>query len=342
MAKVKSSRNKTIDITVEEGKDFLSKCIRINSKVASVEDVVNKTILGDSFEAMSLLPPDSVDLVIADPPYNLTKEFNGTIFSKMTVANYEEYTRKWLELVYPLIKKDGSIYVCCDWETSLIIGRVLGEFFTVRNRITWQREKGRGASANWKNGLEDIWFATKSNSYTFNLDAVKIRKKVIAPYKVDGKPKDWDETESGNYRNTCPSNFWDDITIPFWSMPENTAHPTQKSEKLITKIILASSNPSDIVFDPFLGSGTTSVVAKKLGRKYIGIELNEQYCVWAEKRLEMAITDKSIQGYVDGVFWERNTLSEQGSQTEKKSSTKKVEKATVKKCTDEIEQLTLL
>lgn len=101
--------------------------------------------------------------------------------------------------------------------------------------------------------MEDIWFATNGNDYTFNLDAVKIRKKVIAPYRVDGKPKDWVESESGKYRDTCPSNFWDDITIPFWSMAENTAHPTQKSEKLIAKIMLASSLEGDIVFDPFFG-----------------------------------------------------------------------------------------
>jgi len=316
MEKSKSSRNKTIETTVEQGKEYLARCISVNTTQA-IEAVVDKTIIGDTFTVMPLLPHKSVDLVIADPPYNLTKAFNGTIFSKKTATDYENYTRQWLSLVYPLLKDDGSIYVCCDWETSLIIGRVLGEFFTVRSRITWQREKGRGATANWKNGLEDIWFATKSNNYTFNLDAVKIRKKVIAPYKVDGKPKDWDETESGNYRNTCPSNFWDDITIPFWSMPENTAHPTQKSEKLIAKILLASSNPSDIVFDPFLGSGTTSVVAKKLGRRYIGIEVNEQYCVWAEQRLAMAESDMSIQGYVDGVFWERNTLSEQSAKKKK-------------------------
>ena len=90
-------------------------------------------------------------------------------------------------------------------------------------------------------------------------------------------------------------------------MPENTAHPTQKPEKLLAKLILASSNEGDIVFDPFLGSGSTSVTAKKLGRKYVGIEQNEQYCVWAEKRLELAETDKRIQGYEDGVFWERNS-----------------------------------
>ena len=236
-----------------------------------------------------------------------TETFHSSTFTKRNTADYEAYTRRWLSAVYPLLKPTGSVYVCCDWESSLIIGRVLGEFCTVRNRITWQREKGRGAKANWKNGMEDIWFATRGNDYTFNLDAVKIRKKVVAPYRVDGKPKDWIETDSGNYRDTCPSNFWDDITVPFWSMPENTAHPTQKSEKLLAKIILASSDAGDVVFDPFLGSGTTSVTAKKLGRHYLGVECEAQYCVWAEQRLEAADTNTAIQGYADGEFWERNT-----------------------------------
>ena len=319
MPKTKSIRNKTIDLSVEEGRSYLDRCITVNTPVDSLDSIENKTILGNTFEVMRLLPTNMVNLAIVDPPYNLTKEFHGTVFSKKSFAEYEEYTRSWLKQIHPLIKDNGAIYVCCDWETSLIIGRVLGEFFHVRSRITWQREKGRGAAANWKNGMEDIWFATKSDRYTFNLDAVKIRKKVIAPYRSDGKPKDWDETENGNYRNTCPSNFWDDITIPFWSMPENTAHPTQKSEKLFAKIILASSNPGDVVFDPFLGSGTSSVVAKKLGRRYIGIEANAQYCVWAEKRLEMAESDSSIQGYVNGVFWDRNSQADQKNTSRKEA-----------------------
>jgi site-specific DNA-methyltransferase (adenine-specific) len=94
-------------------------------------------------------------------------------------------------------------------------------------------------------------------------------------------------------------------------MPENTDHPTQKPEKLLAKLILASSNPGDVVLDPFLGSGTTSVVAKKLGRQYVGIELDETYCLLAEKRLELADTAPTIQGYEDGVFWERNTQQKQ-------------------------------
>lgn len=313
MTTVKASRNKTIDTPLSEGQAYLKRCIAVTQKQADLGQVLDKTIIGDMLDVCSLLPAQSVDLIIADPPYNLTKSFNGTTFAKKKNTDYEEYTRRWLSAIKPILKKDGSIYVCCDWETSLIVGKVLSEFFHVRNRITWQREKGRGAKTNWKNGMEDIWFATNSNDYVFNLDAVKIRKKVIAPYRVDGKPKDWAETENGNYRDTCPSNFWDDITIPFWSMAENTAHPTQKSEKLIAKIMLASSSEKDIVFDPFLGSGTTSVVAKKLNRHYIGIEIEAQYCVWAEQRLEMAESNPEIQGYVNGVFWERNSLSEQNA-----------------------------
>lgn len=303
---MKADRNKTIDISVEEGNEYLKKCPVISKKTELIE-VLDRTIVGDTFEVLKLLPEKSVDLLIVDPPYNLDKDFHGNKFKKTNDEIYIEYTKKWIGLVKPLLKENATVYVCCDWISSAPIFMVLKEHFNIQNRITWQREKGRGALTNWKNGMEDIWFATNSKKYTFNVDAVKMRRSVVAPYKVDGKPKDWEETESGNFRNTYPSNFWDDISIPYWSMPENTAHPTQKPEKLLAKLILASSNEGDVILDPFLGSGSTSVTAKKLKRHYIGIEQNVQYCIWAEKRLEMAEEDKSIQGYADGVFWERNT-----------------------------------
>ena len=302
---MKSKLNKTIDLTIEEGKEYLDRCVKVNSRI-DVGGILDKTLLGDTFEILSLMPEKFIDLLIVDPPYNIDKDFHGNKFKKSADGIYEEYTKAWIERVLPLLKNTASIYVCCDWKSSIVIANVLKRYFIIQNRITWQREKGRGALYNWKNGMEDIWFATMLKDYTFNVEAVKTRRRVVAPYKVDGKPKDWEETGEGNFRNTYPSNFWDDISIPYWSMPENTAHPTQKPEKLLAKLILASSNEKDIVFDPFLGSGSTSVCAKKLGRHYVGIEQNEQYCVWAEKRLEMADSDKRIQGYEDGVFWERN------------------------------------
>ena len=307
MTEKKAGRNQTIDTTLSEGGRYLNRCLHISEPITDITQVLDHTLQGTMEDVTVWLPKESVDLMIVDPPYNLTKEFHGNTFAKKRETDYEQYTRRWLDLTAPLLKKNGSVYVCCDWQTSLIIGRILPEYFTVRNRITWQREKGRGAKANWKNSMEDIFFATVSNEYTFNLDAVKVRKKVLAPYKENGKPKDWERTEKGNFRNTCPSNFWDDISVPYWSMPENTAHPTQKPEKLIAKLILASSDKDDLVLDPFAGSGTTAVVAKKLGRNYIGIEKNPLYCAWAEYRLDKAENDKSIQGYKNGVFWERNS-----------------------------------
>ena len=115
------------------------------------------------------------------------------------------------------------------------------------------------------------------------------------------------EEADGRYRLTHPSNLWTDITMPFWSMPENTPHPTQKPEKLLAKIILASSRPGDRVLDPFAGSGTTGVVARKLDREFQMIELDEEYCLYALKRLRTAAHGGFIQGYSDGVFWERNS-----------------------------------
>ena len=197
----------------------------------------------------------------------------------------------------------------------MLIYPILEEHFLIHSRITWEREKGRGAKKNWKNNTEDIWFCTASEKYTFNVDAVKLKRKVIAPYREKGKPKDWHKEKGENFRLTHPSNIWTDISIPFWSMPENTDHPTQKPEKLIAKLVLASSNPGDLVFDPFLGSGTSAVVSQKLNRRFSGVELNTEYCCWALKRLELAQGDMSIQGYADGVFWERNTFNERSRRT---------------------------
>ncbi len=303
----KAPRNKTIDFSLEEGQKYLKQCLTVTN-AASLKAVTNKVIVGDALETLALLPKECASLAIVDPPYNLNKDFHGKTFKRCSDEDYTAYTETWIEAIRPLLKPTASIYVCCDWQSSSVIGLVLKKYFHVQNRITWQREKGRGAQNNWKNAMEDIWFVTNAKEYTFHVDAVKIRRKVVAPYKVDGKPKDWEETEDGNFRNTFPSNFWDDISIPYWSMPENTAHPTQKPEKLLAKLILASSDSGDIVLDPFLGSGTTAVVAKKLGRKFIGIEQNPTYCAWAMKRLEMAKKDPKIQGYHDGTFWARNSI----------------------------------
>jgi len=321
--KERAQRNRTLTVTESESERFAEKLFVYSGETKlALDDILNKTVLGDTIEVLKRLPDSIFDLVIIDPPYNLDKDFHGFKFKASDDRAYVEYLETWFSNVVRTMKPNASLYLCGDWKNSATLYEVMNKHLTVLNRITWQREKGRGAKTNWKNAMEDIWFGVKNKSdYYFDVDSVKMKRKVIAPYKENGKPKDWEETEKGNFRLTHPSNFWDDISIPYWSMPENTDHPTQKPEKLVAKLILASSKENDVVFDPFLGSGTTSVVAKKLNRNYVGIEFNKDYAIWAEKRLMLAENDKSIQGYSDGVFWERNTLAAQKKQSKKKATT---------------------
>lgn len=312
MGKPRAPRNRTVTLSEGDRDRLRARLIPPPTHQCWTAPLPEGTICGDCLAIAPQLPPASVDLLILDPPYNLNKDFDGLKFSKRGVADYAQWLEHVLTRLKPLLRPTASIYICGDWFSSASIFTAIAPHFIVRNRITWEREKGRGSRRNWKNASEDIWFCTVSDNYVFNVDTVKLRRRVLAPYRdINGTPKDWQSTEQGNFRDTHPSNVWTDITIPFWSMPENTDHPTQKSEKLMAKLVLASSHPQQQILDPFLGSGTTSVVAKKLGRRYLGIEMNEDYCLLAEQRLERAEYSPQIQGFADGVFWERNTLSRQ-------------------------------
>ncbi len=309
--KTRAPRNRTLTCTDAEIARYAVDLLCL-SEAASLASLTDRIINQDFCLARPFLPEGFVDLLILDPPYNLTKNYNGHIFRSKEAEAYTSWFDDVAASLLPFLRPAASVYVCSDWRTSNLVFPVLDKHLHVRTRITWEREKGRGAKANWKNNTEDIWFCTVSEDYCFNVEAVKLKRRIIAPYRFDsGEPKDWEETQNGNYRLTYPSNLWSDITIPFWSMPENTDHPTQKPEKLMAKLLLASSRPNDFVFDPFLGSGTSAVVAKKLHRRFCGIEINRAYCCWAAKRLQQTEDDSTIQGYSDGVFWERNSLNDQ-------------------------------
>ena len=306
--------NRSITISEKEISKYSTELISLKT-AQKLNQVVNKIIHQDIFKAVKFLPENFVDLLFLDPPYNMNKTFNSNKFSKRSIDEYTEWLDKLFSEIVKTLKHNASIYVCGDWLSSTSIHYTLEKYFKVRNRITWEREKGRGAKQNWKNSSEDIWFCTVSNEYHFNLDAVKVKRKVLAPYKENGKPKDWKQNSEGSFRLTHPSNIWNDITVPFWSMPENTEHPTQKPEKLLAKIILASSREGDIIFDPFVGSGTTAVVAKKLSRNFVCVEKDKKFASIALKRLNIADSDTNIQGFSNGVFWERNSLSIQSKNT---------------------------
>ena len=307
MPPLKTPRNRTLRCSAGEYASLKRKLLVVN-RAMSRSAVTNQVIHGDVFKIAAHLPGGFADLLFVDPPYNLSKNFNGRLFREKDGETYAAWFEHFLTAVRHTLKGGASVYVCADWKTSVLIAPVLHRHFYVRNRITWEREKGRGAKHNWKNNMEDIWFCTVGERYHFDVESVKLKRRVIAPYRNrDGSPKDWTENANGNYRLTHPSNLWTDISVPFWSMPENTDHPTQKPEKLLAKLLLASTKEGDVVFDPFAGSGTTAVVAKKFRRRYVAVEMDEEYCCWTQKRLRQAETDGRIQGYADGVFWERNT-----------------------------------
>lgn len=274
-----SKRNKTLKVN----KNDYSKFSR--NKLTSKNSKKNLIYNQDFLKASKFIPNNSINLIVTDPPYTIRKNFGkGTI--DVNKDKFYKWSKEWINECFRILKPNGSIYICINWEASSMIESLLSDNFIIRNRITWKRDKGRGAKKNWKNNMEDIWFATKSDDYTFNLKDVMIEKEVIAPYvDENGKPKDWQEIDGKKIRYTHPSNIWTDLTVPFWSMPENTEHPTQKPEKLIQRIILASSNEGDLVFDPFMGSGTTAVVSKKLKRKYLGFEIDQKFYTLIQKRL---------------------------------------------------------
>ncbi|MDJ1185195.1 DNA-methyltransferase [Roseofilum casamattae] len=306
--KSKASRNRTLSCTEAEMAMLQQELITLEAP-ALPADIEGKIIHQDWLACASYLPEAFVDLLILDHPYNLSKNYHGHLFRERDGSEYTRWFAEIMQSLESILKPTATVYVCSDWKTSMIIAPVLDNYFYIQNRITWEREKGRGSKTNWKNNTEDIWFCTVGKDYYFNVDAVKMKKQAIAPYRDrDGEPKDWVEEPKGKYRLTHPSNIWTDISVPFWSMPENTNHPTQKPEKLLAKLILASSQPEDFVFDPFLGSGTSAVVARKLNRCFSGVEINLEYCCWAQKRLHLARENTRIQGYDDGVFWERNSL----------------------------------
>lgn len=299
--KTKAPRNRTLSISEEDAHKLTPLIRRSLQKPEGI-------IMGDSFSLTSQLPRKCIDLLILDPPYNLNKTFGKSNFLSRSIQDYQQWIEAYLTEIVPALKPTASIYVCGDWFSSASLYPALAKFFKIRNRITWEREKGRGSKTNWKNCSEDIWYCTMSDDFKFYPDRVRLRRRVLAPYRdSSGSPKDWEESHGKRYRDTAPSNLWSDITIPFWSMSENTNHPTQKPEKLIAKLILSSSDEGDLVFDPFLGSGTSAVVAKKLKRRYLGFEKEEEYCLYSLKRIMQASEEDSIQGYHDEVFWERNS-----------------------------------
>ena len=165
-----SPRNRTLACTDEEIARLSPRVLRVDTTV-SPGDLESRFVAGDIFEVAKHFPPEFVDLLILDPPYNLSRNFYGNLFRTKERGEYQSWFRDVVDLLIPMMKPDATIHVCSDWRTSTLVFPILESKFHVRNRITWEREKGRGAKRNWKNNTEDIWFCTKSSKHHFDVES---------------------------------------------------------------------------------------------------------------------------------------------------------------------------
>ncbi len=233
---------------------------------------VDYLICGDASQEMSMLPDDCIDLIVADPPYNLGKDY-GNYHDLKAWHEYESFTRDWLTQAVRLLKPNGSLYVFMGVRFIAKLFLILEEDFELdfNGWITWHYTQGMGRKTGFSSRHEDILYFTQAQDYTFNLDDIRIPQKYYR--------------ERNNMAGANPGDVWQ-FSHVHYSNPERENHPTQKPEALMERIIRASSNLGDIVLDPFVGSGTTCRVAKALGRKWIGIDINPEYIAMSQKRVD--------------------------------------------------------
>jgi adenine-specific DNA-methyltransferase len=247
---------------------------------------IHKIIHGDAVEALSQLPDNSIDLIFADPPYNIGKNFNGHKDRWTTEDDYLNWCYKWLDLCVQKLKPNGSFYVMTATQFMPFFDIHLRKKLDILSRIIWYYDSsGVQAKKHYGSMYEPILFCVKDKDhYTFNTDKILVEAKTGAKRKLI----DYRKTVPTIYSSEkVPGNVWEFARVRY-RMDEYENHPTQKPVALLERIIKASSNEGDLVLDPFSGTFTTSFVAKELGRKSIGIELQDEYVKIGLRRLQLA------------------------------------------------------
>jgi len=240
------------------------------------ENAEHKVIYGDVFDALdSYVPDGSVDLIFADPPYNIGKNFGHIEDKWPCIEAYVGWCKKWISLCIQKLTPRGSIYLMTSTQAMPYIDTHIRSLIHVMSRIVWHYDSS-GVQAKKKFGslYEPILFCVMDKkNYTFNYDDIAIEAKTGAKRKLIDYRKAV-PSEYSAIKN--PGNVWYFPRVRY-RMHEYEDHPTQKPESLLNRIILASSNPGDVVMDPFAGTFTTCAVAARLGRRSIGIDLNADY-----------------------------------------------------------------
>lgn len=247
---------------------------------------------GDSMLWLKDLQTESADLIFADPPYNIKKAEWDTFESQQA---YLKWSLKWIKEAARILKPHGTLYVCGFSEVLADLKLPALRYFAGCRWLVWHYKNKANLGSDWGRSHESILHFRKSKEFPFNIDDIRIS---YGNHTL--KYPEHPQAETSQYGNANSKEYtWqphpngakpkDVIEVPTTcnGMNEKTPHPTQKPEELLRKFILASSNPGDVVIDPFLGSGTTAVVAEQLERKWKGCDITMEYCQWAAKRIEL-------------------------------------------------------
>ncbi|MFG1479206.1 adenine-specific DNA-methyltransferase [Xanthobacter sp. V4C-4] len=242
-------------------------------------------IHGDALDALAGLGSGTVDLIFADPPYNIGKDFDG-LTDLRDEGEYLDWCRRWIDECHRVLTPRGSFYLMCSTQTMPRLDLYCRARFHILSRIVWAYDSS-GVQARKMFG--SMWepilhMVMDRGAYTFNADDIMVEAKTGARRGLIDYRKD---PPAPYGREKVPGNVWSLPRVRF-RMAEYENHPSQKPEALLERIIRASSRPGDLVLDPFAGTFTTSAVARRLGRRSLGIELNEAYVKIGIRRLDLA------------------------------------------------------
>lgn len=231
---------------------------------------------GDALELFKNFKDNSIDLIVADPPYNLNKDYGNNSDTK-SFEEYIKFTEDWTREAKRVLKPTGTIYVFMGFRFISYLYQILekSQKLNFNNWICWYYTQGIGKKKGFSPRHDDILMFTKTDKFTFNLDSIRVPQKFYRSVN--------------NMRGANPGDVWE-FSHVHYCQENRQNHPTQKPEGLIERMVLASSNEGDIVLDPFSGSGTTLRVCQQLNRKGIGFELNPGYVLMTEERLQIPFT----------------------------------------------------
>ena len=243
----------------------------------------NRVITGDALAHMSLIPDGSIDLILTDPPYGLGKDY-GNNSDKLEEQDYLAWTQEWIVSALPKLKPNGSLYIFLTWRFSPEIFVMLKQHLTMLNEIIWDRRVPSmgGGIRRYSSVHDTVGFFVQGRDYYFDLDAILIPYDAVTKKARSRKIFECSKLLELGYN---PKDVWS-VSRLHRECPERAEHPTQKPLEIIERMIKASCPPGGVVFDPFMGSGTTAVAAKRCGRDFAGFELNPEYCQVITSRLE--------------------------------------------------------